>query len=152
MLIEFLAGFGYAFEDLKLHDWYQPGGLDDFSGNVNDVLLRPLVNQPGTKFQYGVGLDWVGTLIERVSGISLEQYFQTFILQPLDIRNISFFPTVEMTRFLAYMHQRSKDGSLSITDHIYRFPLLPCKSNKQRFCMGGGGCFGTPLEYCRMSN
>ncbi|KAJ5351892.1 beta-lactamase family protein [Penicillium brevicompactum] len=150
MLLNHTSGFGYAFEDLKLHDWYQPKGLDDFSGNVNDVLLRPLVNQPGTKFQYGVGLDWVGALVERVSGITLEQYFQTFILKPLDINNISFFPTVEMTRSLAYMHQRSKDGSLSLTDHIYRYPLLPCKSDKQRFCMGGGGCFGKPLEYSRI--
>lgn len=50
--------------------------LDDIFGNVSDVLHRPLVNQPGTKFQYGVGLDWAAFLVERVTGVSLEEYFQ----------------------------------------------------------------------------
>lgn len=99
-----------------------------------------------------MGLDWAGTLVERVVGIPLENYFQSVILQPLGIKNITFFPTTEMRDSIAYMHQRSKDGSLSITDHLYRYPLLPCNPEKTRFCMGGAGCFGTPLEYCRMSS
>lgn len=115
--------------------------------------MRPLVNQPGTKFQYGVGVDWAGTLVERVSGISLEDYFQAFILKPLGIDSISFSPTPEMKRDLAYMHRRAKDGSLSVTDHLYRTPLLPSlEKEKDRFCMGGAGCFGKPVQFCRMSS
>ncbi|KAK1143718.1 hypothetical protein N8T08_006118 [Aspergillus melleus] len=74
MLLNHTSGFGYAFEDLKLNDWSRPVGLDDFSGNEADVLYRPLVNQPGTKFQYGVGMDWAGVLVERITGIPLEEY------------------------------------------------------------------------------
>ena len=116
------------------------------------MLHRPLVNQPGTRFQYGVGLDWAGVLVERVSGLSLEEYFQQFILRPLGIESISFFPSVEMKMNLAYMHQRDKDGTAKVTDHLYRYPLLPCKPGMeaQRFCMGGAGCFGKPIEYCSM--
>ncbi|CAG8931608.1 unnamed protein product [Penicillium salamii] len=151
MLLNHTSGFGYAFEDFKLRDWSRPVGLDDFSGNVNDVLMRPLVNQPGTKFQYGVGVDWAGTLVERVSGISLEDYFQAFILKPLGIDNITFFPTPEMKRDLAYMHRRANDGSLSVIDHLYRTPLLPrLEKEKDRFCMGGAGCFGKPVQFCRI--
>ncbi|RAH79673.1 beta-lactamase family protein [Aspergillus japonicus CBS 114.51] len=152
MLLNHTYGFGYAFEDLKLLEWSRPVGLDDFSGNLHDVLHRPLVNQPGTKFQYGVGMDWVGQLVERVMGISLEEYFQTFILRPLGVENITFFPTNDMKANLAYMHQRAKDGSLIVTDHLYRYPLLPCRPEEEgkRFCMGGAGCFGKPLEYCRI--
>ncbi|CAG8000356.1 unnamed protein product [Penicillium olsonii] len=150
MLLNNTSGFGYAFEDFNLRDWSRPIGMDDFSGNINDVLHRPLVNQPGTKFQYGVGVDWAGVLVERVSGMDLEQYFHTFILQPLGIERISFYPTAEMKSALAYMHRREKDGSLGVTDHLYRRPLLPSKSEKSRFCMGGAGCFGTPIEYCRI--
>lgn len=143
------AGFGYAFEDFKLRDWARPVGLDDFSGHASDVLHRPLVNQPGTKFQYGVGVDWVGVVIERATGMSLEKYFQCFIFKPLGISNIKFFPTDEMKAALATMHQRAEDGSLSTRDHLYRVPLLSRSlEDKDRFCMGGGGCFGTPVEYC----
>ncbi|KAE8138368.1 beta-lactamase family protein [Aspergillus pseudotamarii] len=152
MLLNHTSGFGYAFEDLKLRDWSRPLGLDDFSGHESDVLYRPLVNQPGTKFQYGVGLDWAGVLVERASSLSLEEYFQQFILRPLGIESITFFPSMEMKMNLAYMHQRDKDGELSVTDHLYRYPLLPCKPGmeKQRFCMGGAGCFGKPVEYCKI--
>ncbi|GAB1193235.1 hypothetical protein APSETT444_002438 [Aspergillus pseudonomiae] len=152
MLLNHTSGFGYAFEDLKLRDWSRPLGLDDFSGHESDVLHRPLVNQPGTQFQYGVGLDWAGVLVERVSGLSLEEYFQQFILRPLGIESISFFPSVEMKMNLAYMHQRDKDGTAKVTDHLYRYPLLPCKPGMeaQRFCMGGAGCFGKPIEYCKI--
>lgn len=111
-----------------------------------------MVNQPGTKFQYGVGMDWAGVLVERVSQMSLEKYFQKYILRPIGIDNITFFLTSEMINSLAYLHQRSQDGSLSVTDHLLRYPLLPCKANaeKDRFCMGGAGCFGKPIEFCRM--
>lgn len=108
------------------------------------------MNQPGTKFQYGTGVDWAGTLVERVMGISLEEYFQAFILGPLGINHITFFPNQEMIYSLAYMHSRATDGTLSIRDHLYRYPLLPPKSPGRRFCMGGAGCFGKPIEYCRM--
>ncbi|KAJ5380092.1 beta-lactamase family protein [Penicillium cataractarum] len=150
MLLNHTSGFGYAFEDIKLRDWSQPVGIDDFSGNPKDVLHGPLVNQPGTKFQYGVGLDWVGILVERVTGLSLEEYFQTFILRPLDIQSITFFPGEESKAKMAYMHSRAPDGTLIIRDHLYRYPLLPSNSQVGRFCMGGAGCFGKPIDYCRI--
>lgn len=143
-----LAGFGYAFEDFKLRDWARPVGLDDFSGLRADVLHRPLVNQPGNKFQYGTCLDWVGVLVERASGLSLEDYFQTNILRPLGIRNISFLPDAEQLSRLSYMHQRAPDGSLQITDTLVRYPLVASKEGNDPFFMGGCGCFGSPIEYC----
>ncbi|KAL4906345.1 hypothetical protein BDW74DRAFT_177359 [Aspergillus multicolor] len=148
----FEAGFGYAFEDAKLRGWSLPIGLDDFLGHRSDILHRPLVNQPGTKFQYGTGMDWAGAVVERVAGMSLEAYFQTFIFGPLGIKNMRFFPTPDMRGTLATMHQRDKDGVLRTRDHLLRLPLLPCaaRADEDRFCMGGCGCFGTPLEYCRI--
>ncbi|PLB49682.1 beta-lactamase family protein [Aspergillus steynii IBT 23096] len=152
MLLNHTSGFGYAFEDLKLRDWSRPLGMDDFSGHEADVLHRPLVNQPGTTFQYGVGVDWAGRLVERVMGMSLEDYFQRYILRPIGIGSITFFPSPEMIDKLAYMHQRAPDGTLSVTDHIYRYPLLPCRPDEKdkRFCMGGAGCFGKPVEFCQL--
>lgn len=130
--------------------WARPIGLDDFSGDKDDILTRPLINQPGTVFQYGTSIDWVGVLIERVTNQSLEDYFQEHIFKPLDIKNISFFPTQDIKSRLAYLHQRSPDGALEIIDHLYRTPLLAKPGdNKPKFCMAGAGCFGSPVEYTR---
>lgn len=54
------AEFGYAFDNLDLCEWAHPIGIDDFAGRKADVLYRPLMFQPGTAFQYGVGIDWFG--------------------------------------------------------------------------------------------
>ncbi|KAE8332701.1 beta-lactamase family protein [Aspergillus sergii] len=151
MLMTHTSGFGYAFDDVKLCDWARPTGIDDFSGRREDVLLRPLVFQPGTGFQYGVSIDWVGVIIERATKITLQEYFQKYIFAPLDIKDLAFSPTRDMKQRLAYMHQRAADGSLSVTDHLLRHALVePVHATNESFCMGGCGCFGTPREYSKI--
>lgn len=149
------AGFGYPFSHPQLSEYSLPIGYDEFSGQTSDVLDLPLLNQPGTKFDYSVSIDWAGVLVERVTGLSLNEYFQQQIFEPLGIRDISFFPGANMKRRLAYMHHRAEDGSLTVADHLYRFALMERKSPEaaaeERFCSGGAGCFGTIGEYCSIS-
>ena len=57
----FVAGFGYSFFDSRLNDYYQPFGLDEFSGYYHDTVSQPLVNQPGEMWQYGVNIDWLSS-------------------------------------------------------------------------------------------
>ncbi|KKK13560.1 hypothetical protein ARAM_001708 [Aspergillus rambellii] len=148
MLLTHTSGFSYAMNSFELCEWSQPVGLDDFSGRRDDILYRPLVFQPGTGVQYGVGIDWVGVVIERVAKISLEDYFQRFIFNPLEINNTSFFPRPDMISRLAYLHHRGPDGSLTVVDHILRYPLLSSQYDpRNSFCMGGCGCFGTAPDY-----
>lgn len=101
--------------------------------------------QPGTAFQYGVSIDWVGVIIERVTNMSLEEYFRTFIFEPLEVTDIAFFPGGEMNSRLAYMHRRKSDGSLIFSDHLLRHSLT--STNNLGWCMGGCGCFRTLKDY-----
>ncbi|KAJ0421682.1 beta-lactamase family protein [Aspergillus carlsbadensis] len=150
MLLNHTAGFGYAFEDAKLAEYGRPIGLDDFSGSREDVISRPLVNQPGEKFQYGTSMDWVGIIIERVTGLELEEYFSRYILKPLGM-DVSFYPA-RLEGELAYMHHRGDDGRLVHADHIYRAPLTwrASEGEKRLFCAGGHGCFGKPTHFLRL--
>ncbi|KAL1841159.1 hypothetical protein VTK73DRAFT_3583 [Phialemonium thermophilum] len=153
MLLNHTAGFGYAFEDERLALYGQPIGLDDFSGERDDVINRPLVNQPGEKFQYGTSMDWVGIIIERVSGLSLEDYFQENVFGPLGMQSVSFHPSEKAKSNLAYMHQRLPGGKLIQADHLYRKPLIAGPANEEGrgvFCAGGHGCFGQPAEYRKL--
>ncbi|EEA21903.1 hypothetical protein TMatcc_008670 [Talaromyces marneffei ATCC 18224] len=154
MLLNHTAGFGYPFDNSKLRDYSLPIGYDEFAGNTDDILGLPLINQPGTMFDYGVNLDWAGILVERITGLSLNEYFQKHIFAPLGIKDISFFPGADMKRRLAYMHRREEDGSLHVTDHLYRFALMEKKASdsgaEERFCSGGAGCFGTIGDYCKI--
>ena len=50
----------------------------------------PLVFEPDDRWEYGTGLDWTGRLIETVTGLTLEDYFQRNILQPLGMADTSY--------------------------------------------------------------
>lgn len=53
MLLTHTAGFGYSFFSDRLRDWGYPAGIEEFSGDMADIM-QPLLFQPGEGWQYGV--------------------------------------------------------------------------------------------------
>ena len=71
--------------------------------------LVPLMFEPGTRWQYGYRADWAGRLVETVSGLNLEQYFQRNILQPLGMSDTTFiFPADKFDRLVSQYHGRTE--------------------------------------------
>lgn len=54
LLLTHTAGFGYTFFNERLRDYARPAGFEEFAGDEDDYLLQPLVNQPGSRWEYGV--------------------------------------------------------------------------------------------------
>ena len=96
MLLSHTAGFGYSFFNPKLLKHYGALGLDEFSGASFDFLSQPLVNQPGERWEYGINIDYAGLCLERVTGLSLNDYFQKNIFQPMGVKYINMFPGPDM--------------------------------------------------------
>jgi CubicO group peptidase (beta-lactamase class C family) len=90
----------------------------------------------------------------RVTGLSLNDYFQKNIFKPMGLQNISFFPTDHMKQNLAYMHARAPNGNLSLrpAGHLLRKPLTARTAEEinSTFNTGGAGCFATPADYCQI--
>lgn len=160
----------YSFFNEDLRRWGQPFGCDEFSGLQKDVLGSPLLFEPGTDWQYGVshldrrvphqltdliqvGIDWAGTIVERISGMSLNDYFQKNIFQPLGIKHIGFFPSDDMKNKLAHMHQKDTSGDIRERNHLLRRPLVVEGDDVEKtYNSAGAGCFAQPAEYCRKSS
>ncbi|KAE8376873.1 beta-lactamase/transpeptidase-like protein [Aspergillus bertholletiae] len=151
MLLTHTSGFGYTFYNEKLRDYGRPVGYDEFSGYAED-FNQPLVHQPGEAWEYGIGIDWAGVVLERLTGQSLSDYFHQHIFEPLGLRHISMIPTEEMKTNLAYMHQRAADGQLSVRDHLLRRALTVKSESdiKSYFNSGGAGCFSTAEDYSQI--
>lgn len=85
--------------------------------------------------------------------MSLNDYFLKHIMGPLGIKNVNMFPTPDMKKNLAYMHNRSPEGKLRLTEegHTLNRPLIVTSEEdiKATFNQGGAGCFANPAEYCR---
>ena len=103
--------------------------------------VPPLMFEPGTRWQYGMGIDWAGRLVEAVSGMNLEEYFQTRILRPLEMRDTSYLlPEAKFDRLVS-SYSRQDDGSLKQDQRVE--PTAPKEFN------GGGGLFSTTGDYVR---
>ncbi|KIN01103.1 hypothetical protein OIDMADRAFT_123708 [Oidiodendron maius Zn] len=151
MLLTHTSGFGYTFFNTKIRDYSKPISYDEFSGHIYDIT-QPLLHQPGERWEYGVGVDWAGILLERVTGMSLNDYMQMHIFEPLGLENISMFPTESMKANLAHFQFRNADGTLSPYDHVNRRPLIVTSEAEKKICLnsGGAGCFANPREYCQI--
>jgi CubicO group peptidase (beta-lactamase class C family) len=91
-------------------------------------------------------------MVERVTGMSLNDYCTKHIFQPLGIKNMSFFPTQEMKEHLAHMHQRYPDGHIRTREHLLRKPLyeLSDAEKKETLNSAGAGIFAQPREYVKI--
>lgn len=113
----------------------------------------PLVNQPGETWEYGINIDWAGIVLERASGMGLNDWIQKNIMQPLGLKNINMFPTADMKKNLAHMHQRWPGSSgAEERDHIYREPLIAQTDAEKKniFHSGGAGAYANPAEYAQV--
>ncbi|KAF1921503.1 beta-lactamase/transpeptidase-like protein [Ampelomyces quisqualis] len=150
MLLTHTAGFGYTFFNNELRDFSHPVGFDEFSGDIKDIL-QPLTFQPGEGWQYGVNIDFAGLALERLMGTSLNDYCHKNIFEPLGLNTISMFPTAEMKKKLALMHQRKPDGTLIARDHLLRKPLVAESDEiKDVFNSAGAGAFSKPSDYAQI--
>ena len=139
---------------MKLKRWSEPIGIMEDTNRESDIFGQPLVNQPGEKWEYGVSMDWVGRLIERVTGMSLGAYFEQNICSPLRMRKTTFCPTADMKANLAFLHERTANGQIQLREngHLLSTPLRASSEEEANSILhsGGAGLFSTPSDYCRM--
>ncbi|HEY4363489.1 MAG TPA: serine hydrolase domain-containing protein [Bryobacteraceae bacterium] len=105
--------------------------------------LNPLLFDPGTRWHYGTSMDWAGKLVEKLSGLTLEQYFQKNILVPLDMKDTSFILAPEKFDRLVSSYRRQSDGTLKEDPRTQ--PAVPKDFN------GGGGLFSTAPDYLKFT-
>ncbi|OTA70345.1 beta-lactamase/transpeptidase-like protein [Hypoxylon sp. EC38] len=152
MLLTHTSGFVYSFFDEELRDWSHPIGIDEFRCDVRELFKVPLRFQPGEGWKYGTGVDWAGLVLERKTGLSLNDYFKKNIFQPLGLENITILPTQSMKDSLVITHQREHDGKLRPRDAPYRHPLVVSTPEEiaRTFHSGGAGLFAKPQDYTRI--
>jgi len=138
-LLTHTSGFVYDTWFADLLRWEKESGTSIPPGTV--APLTPLMFEPGSRWQYGTGADWSGRLVETVSGLTLEQYFQKNILEPLGMPDTSFLiPAAKFDRRVSEYH-READGTL--IEDPRKQPAPPKAFN------GGGGLYSTASDYVR---
>jgi CubicO group peptidase (beta-lactamase class C family) len=126
-------------------------GIGETDVNIHTTMLRlgelPLEYQPGERWNYGLNTDVLGHIIELVSGLSLESFFQKMICEPLGMRDTWFNLPLAIQPRLTSIYTRDslrfftkmEDGKSPISPN---FPKL----NKSYFS-GGAGLSSTAKDY-----
>jgi CubicO group peptidase (beta-lactamase class C family) len=150
MLLNHTAGFTYGFFDespvnelYKKADLWNAGSLDDF---LQRAAKLPLIAQPGETYHYGINDDILGLVVQRVSGMSLQEYIAENITGPLKMNDTAFYVPDEKLHRLASVHKPGDDGELKVV----KDDLLGAFTEKGRGVpAGGGGLFSTIGDYAR---
>jgi methyl acetate hydrolase len=140
-LLTHTAGFGYEFMRKELFELVAKKQLPSMMAGGDAFLQAPLLFDPGTRWEYGINTDWMGRLVEKVSGRSLEVYFREHIFNPLGMADSYFdVPAGKQARIVPRA-QRRADGGLDAQ------PAPPAKPDT--FYSGGGGLYSTAPDYLR---
>jgi len=109
------------------------------------LAKQPLVAQPGTQWNYSVGMDVLGRLIEVVSGQSFRDFLNQRIFDPLGMVDTDFFvPDAKLDRFAAN-YSPQPGGGLQLVDDPQNSPYRELPALE----MGGSGLVGTVGDYLR---
>ena len=138
-LLTHTAGFCYEIWDADMARYVPTSGMPSTTTGKVAALRMPLVFDPGERWEYGINIDWVGRLVEAVSGQSLDAYFSEHIFAPLGMADTGFVASPAQRARQVFVHQRQADGGL------VRQPLDPPPSPE--FWAGGGGLLSTGRDY-----
>ena len=144
-LLTHTAGYSYEIWNPSIAQFQEATGTPGITSCTNAALGTPLVFDPGDKWEYGIGIDWAGKMVEAISGQTLDRYFQDNIFGPLGMKDTSFKLSPSQRARLSAVHQRGADGTLAAIE--FEIPQEP------EFHMGGGGLYGTAgdyLTFCQM--
>ena len=146
-----MTGLGWGVDELNMDKFLEAmvalrGGRDGtLETMVTNLASLPLEFHPGERWLYGVSTDIVGHLVQLMSGRSLDEYLQTEIFGPLQMRDSGFsVPDSEIDRFAAN-YGRTRHKTLKLIDD----PERSAYRKQPKFLSGGGGLVSTTEDYVR---
>lgn len=128
-LLTHTAGFGYEFFDKRLQEFDKTGW------EYEDL---PRLFEAGEKWHYGRNTDWVGKIVEKISGETLENYFRKNITGPLKMNSTWFNVPDNLKENIVSWGVRDSIGFQEYT----RIPAEPVTE-----FIAGEGLFGSPRDY-----
>jgi len=155
-LLTHTSGIPYGWERSYTDSIYnarQPMRQDWTVGEMSqDLATIPLKFQPGTQWNYGLGIDVAGFIVEVVSGKTLDAYFRSEIFDPLKMNDTRFYVPKEKKAQLSALYTYDENKELVVVND----PLIekiPGQNAPPKLLLGGAGLISTLTDYekfCRM--
>ena len=160
-LLTHTAGISYGRES-EVAEAYEKKGLGPAAGNgwytadkdepicvtMERLGTLPFVAQPGEEYVYGYNTDILGCVVEKASGMPLDEFVRTRITAPLGLKDTRFFiPEAERER-LAAVYASGSDGLIARAPEGSKGQGSYVEGPRKSFS-GGAGLTSTARDYAR---
>jgi methyl acetate hydrolase len=140
-LITHTAGFGYWFWSDRLVRWEKITGVPNIVAGSAASFTAPMLADPGEAFIYGINIDWLGKVVEAVTGVGLDVAIKQGITGPLGMDQTTFLMNDDQRPNSTPVHVKGEDGSwMSIGEVLNQEP---------DWWAGGHGLYGPPSDYIK---
>jgi len=142
-------GFGpaaraYAFEGIQ--GWFFANRNEPIGNLVRRLASLPFDAHPGNQWIYGFSSDVLGHLVEVVSGLPLDEFFQSRICAPLKMVDTHFFLPPEKIERFTPVYGLDENRSLYLVEDPDTSPYV---QEPRRCYSGGAGLLSTARDYAR---
>jgi CubicO group peptidase (beta-lactamase class C family) len=138
-LLTHTSGYVYETWNPALKRYVEVTGKPGAASGLNAGLDMPLAFEPGERWEYGIGIDWAGKMVEALTGQTLSRYFADHIFAPLGMTDTQF-GRPDSDRMVT-LHFRLPDGGLKIS--------ATNRPAKPELESGGGGLYSTAPDYLK---
>ncbi|MEI4274197.1 serine hydrolase domain-containing protein [Klenkia sp. LSe6-5] len=140
-LVTHTTGLGYWFWNADLVRWEAATGTPNVVPGTMDAFRAPLTADPGTEFVYGINTDWLGRVVEKVAGQTLDTVVAEGITGPLGMTDTMFILDDARKENLVTVHVPGEDGGWTSAGEIL--------NQSPEWFAGGHGLYSTPRDYIR---
>ena len=133
----------------KISGFYFSDRDEPIGETIKRMAALPMDAHPGEKYIYGYSIDILGVVIERASGMAFDQFLQQRILDPLAMKDTSFYLPMNKLDRLAVVYSAKDgkaerapvEGTIASQGHYVNGP--------RKSFSGGAGLLSTPGDYAR---
>ncbi len=157
-LLTHTAGIHYGLSGVAREEWVRAGMVGwyfaDRSQPMDSIVVRiaalPMETHPGERFVYGYATDILGVVIERISGMSLDEFLRKRILQPLRMDDTHFYLPSEKRNRLTAVYSTQENGTITRAPSGGGMAHQGDYVDGPRKAFGGGaGLLSTAGDYAR---
>jgi CubicO group peptidase (beta-lactamase class C family) len=130
------------------YGWYTADKNESICESMERLASLPFVSQPGEAWVYGYNTDVLGCVVERASGVPLDEFIRTRITEPLGMKDTRFFLQPDQRQRLAAVYASGPDGRITRAPDDAKGQGAYVDGPRRSFA-GGAGLLSTARDYAR---
>jgi methyl acetate hydrolase len=140
-LITHTSGLGYWFWSERLVRWEKLTGVPNVVAGSRASFTAPMLTDPGEEFIYGINIDWLGKVVEAITGVGLDVAIKEGITGPLGMDQTTFLMTDDQRPNSTPVHVKGEDGTWVAIGEVL--------NQEPDWWAGGHGLYGPPSDYIK---